>query len=506
MIREIRSGYSWRLTVLGVILSTGILTGCLKVSGPLHDGKAGGYYKAVIAVKGGSGNYHFTLESGVLPPGLSLAQNGTVSGTIESGSAGVYTFSVKAVDAVLPKGLYKAEQELSIKVEDTPYKWTLITHFAVDNNISYDMGIILKYYLQTLEDIKARDLNNNIQIVLMMDAYGENAKYVDGYFYLSGGDFNKDLVVQTGEINSGSLSDTEAFLRWAATLYPSEHYMYSIFDHGSGFTDLPPDTPRVLGIGFDEGNGNDRLTHKELGQAMAYLKDLIGRPVDIFYPFACLMGGVELAYEVRGSADYLLSSEENFPADLFSYQGIDAVIGDPDIAPVSLARSMCDSAYKLMAERRLNPRAFTLSLVDLSKMDALYDAVNEYALEALADIDYDYLKAAYYDRAASDSFSMQQNDIDNFYCVDLGDYLYHIIISEGVGAAVKSRAGQVMTALSNAVIYQRQYKYPEASGLSIFHDMWVTDDLYPPSFYREIVLFGANAWTDYVDMVINLEP
>jgi hypothetical protein len=505
MMRNIRSGKSSRLLFLVFIISTVILSGCLKISGPLHYGKAGGYYRTVIAAKGGTGNYQFTLESGALPPGLSLAQNGTISGTIESGATGVFSFRVKAVDAVLPKGLYKAEQELSIKVDDAPYKWTLITHFAVDNNISYDMGIILEYYLQTLEDMKARDLENNIQIVLMLDAYSEDAKYADGYYYLSGGDFKEDLVVPKEEINSGSLGHTETFMIWAATRYPSEHYMYSIFDHGSGFTDLPPDTPRVLGIGFDEGSGNDRLTHNELGQAMAFLKRLLGRNVDIFYPFACLMGGVELAYEVRGSVDYLLSSEENFPADLFSYQGIDAVIGDPDIAPVPLASGMCDNAYKLMAARTLNPRAFTLSLVDLSKMDALYDTVNAYALEAMSDIDYDQPTAAYYDRATSDSFSMQQNDVDNFYCVDLGDYLYHIMISEGVDPAVKVRAGNVLAALNDAVIYQRQYKYPEASGLSIFHDMWVTDDLYPPSFYREIVLFGANAWTDYVDMVINLE-
>ncbi len=506
MMRNIRSGYSDSLVFLVVIIQAAILVGCLKISSPLHDGKAGGWYKTAIAAKGGTGNYLFTFESGALPPGLSLSQKGVISGTVETYAAGVYTFRVKAVDAVLPKGLFKAEQELSIEVDDAPYKWTLITHFAVDNNISYDMGIILEYYLQTLEDMKARDLENNIQIVVMMDSFGEDAKYADGYYYLSGGEFNEDLMVPKGEINSGSLGHTETFMIWAATRYPSEHYMYSIFDHGSGFTDLPPDIPRMLGIGFDEGSGNDRLTHNELGQAMFFLKRLIGRPVDIFYPFACLMGGVELAYEVRGSVDYLLSSEENFPADLFSYQGIDAVIDDPDIEPVPLASGMCDNAYKLMAERKLSPRSFTLSLVDLSKIDALYDAINEYALEALADIDYDQPTAAYYDRAASDSFTMQQNDVDNFYCVDLGDYLYHIMISEGVDPAVKVRAGNVLAALNDAVIYQRQYKCPEASGLSIFHDMWVTDDLYPPSFYREIVLFGANAWTDYVDMVINLEP
>ena len=70
MMREIRSGYSWRITVLVFISSAVLLSGCLKISGPLHDGKAGGYYKTGIAVKGGTGNYLFTLESGGAAAGL----------------------------------------------------------------------------------------------------------------------------------------------------------------------------------------------------------------------------------------------------------------------------------------------------------------------------------------------------------------------------------------------------------------------------------------------------
>jgi hypothetical protein len=507
MRKEGRSRYSRWLFIAVCIISVSVLAGCLKIKGPLNNGKAGGYYKTRIAVQGGTGKYLFTLESGALPYGLSLAQNGTITGTIDSGATGVFTFKVKAVDTILPQGLYKGEQELSIQVDNTPYKWTLITHFAVDNNINYEMGPILDLYLETLEDIKARDLGNNIQIILMMDAYNEKTKYADGYYYLTGGGFNEDLMVPIDEINSGSLSDTEAFLSWAAARYPSEHYMYSIFNHGSGFDDPPPDTLGVLGIGFDETNGYDRLTHHELGQATAYLKQLIGHSIDIFYPFACLMGGVELAYEVRNNVDYLLSSEENFPADIFSYQGIDAVLNDPDITTESLAIGMCDNAYQLLADRILNPRAFTLALVDLSKIDTLYGAIDTFALAALSDINNDQSVAAHYNQAADNSFTIQENsNVDDFYYVDLGDYLNHVIISEGIGTAVKTQAETVLAALGDAVLYQRQNKCPEASGLSIFNDIWGSGNLYSPVYYRQVVLFGTNAWTDFVDMVINLAP
>ena len=61
-------------------------------------------------------------------------------------------------------------------------------------------------------------------------------------------------------------------------------------------------------------------------------------------------------------------------------------------------------------------------------------------------------------------------------------------------------------ALTDSVLYQRQYRYPQSSGLTIFHNIWGSDNLYPTTLYSQILLFGANAWTDYVDMVINLAP
>lgn len=498
----------WLLGVVGCCIIL-VLTGCLQVKGPLHNGKTGGYYKTKITITGGTGKYQCTLTSGALPSGLNLAQDGTISGTIDSGVDGIYTFTVKAVDTILPEKWAKGEKTLSIQVDDTPYKWTLITHFAVDNNIDYEFeqqAGIITLYLETLEEIEAQDLNNDIQIILMMDAYNPDTKFADGYYYLSGGDIADDLMVPINEINSGALDDTTAFLKWAVERYPSEHYMYSIFDHGSGFDDQTT-VLRVLGIGFDSSSGNDRLTHYELGQATAYLSQLIGGKVDVFYPFACLMGGIELAYEIRDNVDYLLSSEEAFPADIFSYQGFGAAVDNPDITPEVLATGMCDQAYDLLGDRMLNPRSFNLSVVDLSKIGALSDAINAFALAALTDINSDQAVAALYNQAADNSFSMlADEDIDDYYYVDLGDFLDHVLISEGIDADVKTQATAVLSALSAAVLYQQQNNYPQSSGLTIFHNIWGAADQYSPALYRQNLLFGANAWTDYMTMLSSLQP
>jgi hypothetical protein len=55
-------------------------------------------YGQTITASGGTAPYTFSVTSGVLPPGLSLSSAGLLSGTVTS--AGAYTFTITATDAV----------------------------------------------------------------------------------------------------------------------------------------------------------------------------------------------------------------------------------------------------------------------------------------------------------------------------------------------------------------------------------------------------------------------
>jgi len=63
------------------------------------NGTQGDSYSATLTASGGSGTgYSFSIVSGGLPNGLSLASNGTISGTINSGP-GLYGFGVQVTDS-----------------------------------------------------------------------------------------------------------------------------------------------------------------------------------------------------------------------------------------------------------------------------------------------------------------------------------------------------------------------------------------------------------------------
>lgn len=73
----------------------------------------GSAYSAPVQAVGGQPTYSFTLVGGALPAGLTMASNGTISGT-PTAAPGVYTFKVKAVDGSTPQEV--DTKDLSITV------------------------------------------------------------------------------------------------------------------------------------------------------------------------------------------------------------------------------------------------------------------------------------------------------------------------------------------------------------------------------------------------------
>ncbi|MBN1799318.1 MAG: pre-peptidase C-terminal domain-containing protein [Spirochaetales bacterium] len=393
--------------------------------------------------------------------------------------------------------------------------WTVLVHFAVDNNIDFEFerfhGIVSNY-LNTLESIEAADTDDKIDIVVLMDCYNTDTQgegYVstfdDGYYHLTGGDFDSDLIVDIAEVNSGSLAETEDFLDWAVANYPADGYMYSIFNHGGGFDDQNIEgTYADYGIAFDDSH-DDCLSHHEVGQATAHLTSLIGHNVDLFHAFACLMGGVELAYEMHEHADYMLFSEELFPADYWSYEALATITDSSDpVSALDIGKAFCDSAYNYFSAPVVD-RSFTLSLICLSMIEDLANALSSYADAAITDINSSSNQADY-NNVAYISFSMLSRYINDFYYMDLGDYCANIRNRAGIGSHAKNTAAAVQSAMSDCVTYMRNHDYPDASGITIFHNIWDGTLVYHVTTYKSILTFGSNSWADYLELMVSFGP
>lgn len=92
--------------------STGATTLTIVTSSPLAQGDIAVPYSISLAATGGATPYSWTLASGQLPAGLSLAKSGQISGT--PSTTGSSSFTVKATDSSSPA--QTATTSLSIKI------------------------------------------------------------------------------------------------------------------------------------------------------------------------------------------------------------------------------------------------------------------------------------------------------------------------------------------------------------------------------------------------------
>ena len=105
---------SWRIdrTDAKPVTITVVPTPIAITTTTLPSGNVGGMFTAVLGAAGGTGAFAWSLDSGALPGGVTLSQNGSLAGSLTS--MGTFTFGVKATDAGWPANA--ATQTLTLSV------------------------------------------------------------------------------------------------------------------------------------------------------------------------------------------------------------------------------------------------------------------------------------------------------------------------------------------------------------------------------------------------------
>ena len=305
-----------------------------------------------------------------------------------------------------------------------------------------------------LKEMAAVTLPDNVTVVIQTggsEAWQNgfvSAEALERYIYVG----NELYRVDTQPLASmGDPNTFAGFLEYCNTYYPAEKQVVLLWDHGGG---------SLFGMELDALYDFDALTLPEFKSAIEAMPAASGQYELVGFD-ACLMATVDIAGILAGNARYLVASEELEPGIGWNYTGLFSALANGLAADgAALGRAICDSYFSACEEYGLSGEA-TLSVVDLSKADALiaaYNAVGDEALLQAAKEKQTYLSE--FGRAAYDS---EYYGGGNYEMVDLGDLV------RNAGSLLPENGKTLLDTLNEAVVYQVKGEYrAQASGLSCY--------------------------------------
>lgn len=374
--------------------------------------------------------------------------------------------------------------------------WTFLVYLDGDNSL--DLAGV-----EDFNEMERAANNPNVNIVVCWDRSGSG----NSAYYKVKYDTSTTTAAYTegvdkwakGELNMGDPTTLSAFLTWAIARFPAQHYAVVLWDHGAGWgpraTLVAAEKPKK-GCCWDDSNGSDYLTCREVQQALATAKGALGRSLDLVGFDCCLMGMVEVAYELKDVADHFVASEETEPGDGWEYDGVLPQIG-ASTGGAGLAAAIVN-AYAGRGE--------TMGAFRASGLSALATQINSLAgtLRARMAAERGNLDLA---RGSALSF-----DIPSY--VDI-EHLMGLIETRSSDAAVDAACASVRTALGAARIASTNSGgiYGNARGLSIYFptstsDVYGGDNFYDNyqnvgSYAANLAFVAATQWDEFLAEYLN---
>ncbi len=286
------------------------------------------------------------------------------------------------------------------------------------------------------------------------------------------GEINSQLVSEEGRAAMSSPETLKDFLEWGMKNYPAKHYMVVIQGHGTG-------PEGVLG----DKDGKISLPVME-NTLMDVQKDTGVKP-DILFFDACLMGGAEVSYQMKDTADIMIASQEVERGFTLPYQKPVEFLGEAlqkgPVIPVDLAKKVIETGKNNTAHNFTPTMAatdlkemknFGVALDEFSKaLDKAQDKYKEKLDELIAssqhfNLKYEGEKVKLQERLAG---HLKPSIVNN--CVDLYDFACKIAESSDIDDEnLKKSASDFLNSLSKTILANETTgeNYQNAHGLSIF--------------------------------------
>lgn len=312
---------------------------------------------------------------------------------------------------------------------------TVLIYMVANNNLSSSAT-------SNLDDMKQGHIPDDDNLLIYM----HDTKNIPVLLQLhKGADGNtvQDTVYRFPIRNSAEPETLKSVMAVTRTMFPANEYGLFLWSHGTGW--LPEGYYSTKSFGSDNGVEMDV---KDLVNALPYKLSFV-----VFD--ACLMGSIEVVYQMKDSVDYVVSSPAEILTDGFPYNKIMEHIFR---TPIDL-QSVAKEYYDYYNSQYGSSRSATISVV---KTKALEDVA------AAA--------APLFAKYRENINTLNQNSVQRYYrenrkwFFDFGDFIKKI--------AGEQEAAPVIEALEKAVLYKAAT--PDFLGVKINPDKYSGLSTYIP--------------------------
>lgn len=194
---------------------------------------------------------------------------------------------------------------------------------AADNNLE-------RFALKNIKEIKENLGDEKINFIVLLDR-------ANGYDKTEGNwtdtkilelhkntEINDDVVLKLGEKDVADISSLNEFLEFVSKYYPSDKFALNIWSHGFGvYPDCKIYNLRSLIQDYTTGySDDDSFSIIDFAKVLKEFKDVQNKKIDILQFDCCLMQMIEILWQLKDCADFIIGSETELPGNGSNYSEI----------------------------------------------------------------------------------------------------------------------------------------------------------------------------------------
>ncbi|MBD3309504.1 hypothetical protein GF348_24205 [candidate division KSB3 bacterium] len=262
------------------------------------------------------------------------------------------------------------------------HEWTFMVYMAGDNGRIFKDGMQLMDNLEGYGwiDIKEMSSVGSTDEVAILVQYDTLDATETPRFFIDGSNETGTLVERVPPVNTGDPKNLTDFIVWGIENYPAKNYALVLWNHGTGWKEediyaryrrtreiahrdhqvravgsrkrmlkhafFLPTAATIMSVEDDQtraicydDTSMDFLDNRDLVKAFRGAEERTGGRLSVLGMDACLMSMVEVAYQVREHADYMVGSQEVEEGYGWPYDAIlQELVGSPEMSPLDLSK------------------------------------------------------------------------------------------------------------------------------------------------------------------------